>query len=93
MKNYDLTVAHKASSHNKNTLERDNKCGCFYCLRVFSPSEIKEWCDESENEEGVTAICPYCDVDAILSESAGFPLTKEFLTEMRKRWFYKVSFR
>ena len=51
MKNYDLTIAHKASMYNRSVLENDKKCGCFYCLRVFSPSEIKEWCDESENEE------------------------------------------
>ena len=63
------------------------KCGCFYCLRVLSPSEIKEWCDESENGEGMTAICPYCDVDAILSESSGYPLSQDFLSKMRKRWF------
>lgn len=87
MENYNLELAHKSCAHNRSLLENDKKCGCFYCLRVFSPSEIKEWCDEAENGEGVTAICPYCDVDAILSESSGYPLTKDFLSKMRKRWF------
>lgn len=41
MDNYDLTVSHKASTNNRSLLENDKKCGCFYCLRVFSPSEIK----------------------------------------------------
>lgn len=87
MDTHDLKVAHSASMYNRNILLKDSKCGCFYCLRVLSPSEIKEWCDESENGEGMTAICPYCDVDAILSESSGYPLSQDFLSKMRKRWF------
>ena len=34
-----------------------------------------------------TALCPYCGVDAVLGESAGYPLTKEFLRAMRQYWF------
>lgn len=49
MDKYDLKAAHSASMYNRSTLMKDSKCGCFYCLRVFSPLEIKEWCDESEN--------------------------------------------
>lgn len=88
MDKYDLKAAHSASMYNRSTLMKDSKCGCFYCLRVFSPLEIKEWCDESENVEGMTAICPYCNTDAILSESSGYPLSQEFLSKMRKRWFW-----
>lgn len=49
MDKYDLKAAHSASMYNRSMLMKDSKCGCFYCLRVFSPLEIKEWCDESEN--------------------------------------------
>ena len=87
MVTYDLKAAHDASMHNRSVLMKGGKCGCFYCLRVFSPSEIKEWCAEAKNGEEVTAICPYCGIDAILSESSGYPLTKEFLSRMRKMWF------
>lgn len=87
MDTYDLKAAHKASTYNRSALMKDSKCGCFYCLRVFPPSEIKEWCAETKNGEEVTAICPYCGIDAILSESSGYPLSQEFLGEMRKWWF------
>ncbi len=87
MGNYDLTAAHEAARFNKDILRKNNKCGCFYCLKVFSPSEIGEWCPELDEGEEMTAICPYCGIDAILPESAGYPLTEEFLGVMRERWF------
>ena len=34
-----------------------------------------------------TALCPYCGVDSVKCESSGYPITKEFLAEMRARWF------
>ena len=65
-------------------LENDKKCGCFYCLEIFDPAEIEEWitCDR-----GDTAMCPYCSVDAVIGESSGYPITKEFLEKMNRYWF------
>lgn len=34
-----------------------------------------------------TAICPYCFVDAVIPDAAGFNLDKAFLTEMHQYWF------
>lgn len=87
MENYDLKAAHEAARFNREILARSNKCGCFNCLRVFSPSKIEEWCPELNDGEEVTAICPYCGIDAILPESAGYPLTREFMGAMQERWF------
>ncbi|WP_424244238.1 hypothetical protein Dip510_001439 [Elusimicrobium posterum] len=78
----ELETAHKFSSHHRKSLEKDNLCGCFYCLEIFHPSEVKEWIDDE-----TTAICPYCDIDAIIGKSSGFPVTKEFLEKMHKYWF------
>ena len=44
--------------------------------------EIQEWVDG-----GKTAICPKCDMDSVIGESSGFPITKEFLGAMYKKWF------
>lgn len=84
---YDLEAAHKTSTFNRNILEHDKLCGCFYCLEIFDPTEITEWIPESEDGDEVTALCPYCGVDAIIPESSGFPLTKEFLEKMNHRFF------
>ena len=81
--NDDIIQAHNYSTNNKPSLQQDNKCGCFYCLKIFNPKEIKEWIEDSKG----TAICPYCGVDSIIGESSGYPITKEFLQRMYDHWF------
>lgn len=84
----DAIEAHKYSSNNKPLLKNDKKCGCFYCLNIFDPKEIEEYLeDDNPCDMYGTAICPYCDIDSVLPESAGYPLTKEFLSKMYKVWF------
>lgn len=82
-----LEAAHEAARYNRDILASDKKCGCFSCLKIFSPSEIEEWCCEVDDSEEVTAICPYCGVDSVLGESSGFPIAQEFLQAMYRRWF------
>lgn len=85
---YDLELANRFSSDHKPELEKDQVCGCFYCLTVFSPNEITEWLlDESSSDGHGTAVCPYCGVDSVIGESSGFPITQEFLRAMHRRWF------
>lgn len=79
----DLEDAYEHSIANQDEVDVSRRCGCFNCGAVFSPEEIVEWIDDAE---GQTAICPRCDVDAVLGEASGYPLTKEFLDEMRRRW-------
>ncbi|MDR2581783.1 MAG: cytoplasmic protein [Fibromonadaceae bacterium] len=64
-----LINAHKHSIHNESSLKKDDLCGCFYCLKIFNPSEITEWTDE-ESEK--TAMCPYCEIDSVIGKSFGF---------------------
>ena len=42
----DLLKAHSFSANHKKLLGKDKNCGCFYCLRVFEPKEIKDWIRE-----------------------------------------------
>ena len=75
--------AHEFSINNRERLLRDQKCGCFYCLRIFEPSRIEEWLDDASG----TAVCPYCGIDSVLGAYTGFPITAEFLKSMRDCWF------
>ena len=43
MDSNDIIVAHQFSSNHKEELQKDKLCGCFYCLEVFDPVEIKDW--------------------------------------------------
>lgn len=75
-------TAHKHSIKHRAELESSSTCGCFYCLRIFSAAEITEWVDD-----GQTAICPHCPVDAVIGSASGYPITPEFLRRMHDYWF------
>ena len=75
--------AHKFCVRHKSELENDNVCGCFYCLKIYSPKEITNWLREGSS----TALCPYCGIDSVIGESSGYPITEEFLKEMNNYWF------
>lgn len=81
MTNYD--TAHTYCTNNKASLLQDSNCGCFYCLNIFHPKEITEWIEDT----GETAVCPYCSVDSVIGAYSGYPITKEFLSEMHRYWF------
>ena len=78
-----VIAAHEHCKNNKQSLMNDTVCGCFYCLEIFSPAEITEWIADTKG----TALCPYCNVDSVIGESSGYPITKGFLEEMKKYWF------
>lgn len=84
----DLQRAHDFCVNHKPELEQDKICGCFFCKKIFQPSEIKEWiiADTPVDWRG-TAVCPYCDVDSVIGESSGYPITRKFLFAMNKYWF------
>jgi len=75
-------LAHEHCRLNRAELERSNICGCFYCLRIYSPTDIVEWTDD-----GQSAVCPDCPVDSVIGSASGFPITKDFLERMHAHWF------
>lgn len=81
-----LVEAHRACAGNKDDLAKSDKCGCFYCLSVYDPSEVVKWVDS-----GRTAICPKCAIDSVLASASGWPVDDaDFLGRMYKRWFEKT---
>ena len=79
----DLKNAHEHCTGNKKEIESGKICGCFYCFEIFEKDEITNYL----NENGGTALCPFCGVDAVIGEASGFRITKEFLEEMKAFWF------
>ena len=82
----DIREAHQHSSNHRQEVLLSKQCGCFYCFKVFTPSRIEDWVDDSQ-----CALCPGCGIDAVIGDKAGYPLTKEFLSEMHKYWFDEAS--
>lgn len=90
----DVIAAHKRSSNHRAELQTSEWCGCFHCTATFASSAINEWVDwppetpkENRNAQGTTAMCPICGIDSVIGSASGYPITKEFLEQMRGHWF------
>jgi hypothetical protein len=81
-----LIAAHGPSIRHRAQVLASDICGCFFCCATFAPSEITAWTDD-EQGVGQTALCPRCAIDSLLGSAAGYPLTSEFLAQMKAHWF------
>jgi len=85
---FEIIAAHKFSScHRNEILTSGVVCGCFHCCQTFDSTAIVEWVDEDDSGVGQTALCPRCGIDSVISSCSGFPVTLDFLKEMRHYWF------
>jgi hypothetical protein len=82
----DIVIAHRHSIRHRDEILTSEMCGCFCCLAVFPPSEIRKWVDTTEGV-GQTALCPKCDIDSVIGSKSGYKIEPEFLDQMRKHWF------
>ena len=79
-----IAAALKHAVNNEDEVKASDQAGCFHCLEIFDISEIEDWV---EGETGTSAVCPHCDVESVIGDAAGFPLTEEFLDELRQQHF------
>lgn len=79
-----LKDAHKYSVCNQKLVEKSPRCGCFSCRRVFDSNKIDEYFTD---KTGMTAICPYCSIDAVLPECNPYGISERFLDKMHRKWF------
>jgi len=95
MKKEDIIATHRYSSNHRESVLASEVCGCFYCLSIFSPSEIEEWIDAREdetdiNKTGQTALCPHCGIDSVIGSASGYPVDRQFLKKMNDYWFQRT---
>jgi hypothetical protein len=85
-KDHPLRVAHDKCARHRGDIERSQRCGCFYCRRVFIPDRIVEWIDDNK-----TALCPVCGIDSVIGDGSGLPITEDFLEAMHVAWFARTN--
>jgi hypothetical protein len=68
----------EASRNNIDALDDFEECGCYFCIRTFNTDDIAEYVDN-----GTTALCPFCGVDAIIPGT----VNKIFLEKAHERYF------
>ena len=83
-----LTAAHKHCILNYDEIISSKVCGCFYCLKIYSPDKVPHWLNENKTAVTCqyTALC-FCGNDAVIGSQSGYPISKKFLTDMHHRWF------
>lgn len=79
-----LKKAHRASFENEASIRKSKECLCFHCNNLFPPSEIQDWVNDAH---GRTALCPYCRIDSVIGDEAGYPFTEKFILAMNGYWF------
>ena len=82
-----LRVAHDKSIYHRREIEASATCGCFYCQKIFEPSDILEWTDTDGEYQDHTALCPHCGIDSVIGDRSGFKITAKFLHAMHEAWF------
>lgn len=82
MRQFDQKAAHKRCSLHRDVMEKSATAGCFYCLAVFPPTEVKEWIDGQ-----TTALCPKCGIDSVIPSTPEFPVDEDVLRQMEAHWF------
>ena len=78
----DPINSHQDSIDHEQQIRASAQCGCFYCLEIFPSSNIQDWTDN-----GTTAICPHCGIDAVIAETNERKISKAFLQQMNTKWF------
>jgi len=51
-------MLHARSMNNRGALLDSRECGCFFCIKMFTPDKITDWINEE------TARCPFCTASA-----------------------------
>lgn len=83
--NGELEAAHQASANHADDIDDETECGCFYCLSTFKGADITDWIDD-----GSTANCPRCGMNAVLPDPAlpnDLTLTDDLLADMNGYWY------
>ena len=75
----------KHRTFNKEEIAKSNKCGCYYCERIYNALEIVDWLERDAKQ---TAICPYCGETFVLGDASGYPIYDfDFIEDMNNYFF------
>lgn len=74
--------AHEHSIRNRSGLQESEEAACYHCRALFKSSEVTEFTDNGE-----TALCPFCGIDAVLPATSGYPLNYMTLRALHQYWF------
>ena len=78
----EMKVIHSNTFRNREEIEESDICVCLSCCEIFYASEVEAYIDEGE-----TALCPICGIDAVIGDCTGISMDSATLNELHKEFF------
>jgi TPR repeat protein len=79
-----LVTLHNKATDNDISILHSNTCSCFFCRQTYSARKVNDWITDNN---GVTAICPECGMDAVIGDEGGEPLDKVTLKALNLAYY------
>ena len=73
---------HSHTLRNRKEIEASDKCVFISCCEIFNASAVEDFIDEGE-----TALCPICGIDAVIGDCTGISMDTETVNELNKEFF------
>ena len=78
----EMKQMHSHTLRNRKEIEASHSCVCISCCEIFPASEVVDYIDEGE-----TALCPICGIDAVIGDCTGISMDRETINELHKEYF------
>jgi hypothetical protein len=59
--------------------------GCFFCGGIYPADDVREHIEEEDGSK--TAICPYCDIDAVIFD-VDIKFDDAMLNDLRQKYYH-----
>lgn len=76
----------KHSFENQHEILSAEKCGCYYCNKLFDASKVTEF-THTYGSLFPTALCPYCNKTTVIAEHSDYELNKLLINNMKQHYF------
>lgn len=77
-----IEAAYAHTIRNRAELLKSHNCCCIDCRHIFPSEEVVDWIDD-----GQTAMCPYCDTDAVIGDASRYQFTEDFINPLHNEYF------
>ena len=78
----EMKAIHSHTLRNRKEIEASKTCGCISCCGIYPASEVVDYIDEGE-----TALCPECSIDAVIGDCIGININAATLKELNQEFF------
>lgn len=82
-----IEAAYAHTIRNRVEILKSRNCCCIDCRQIFPAKDVTDWIDGNQ-----TAMCPYCNADAVIGDASTFQLTEDFIITLHNEYFdYEID--